>query len=240
MDDFFGWDFEDNCIQFHSQLRPRRQVQLLLLWDFISCPYEDKKQEHGTLLKIIGFWVNSLLGSISLSPDSIQDLVLKIKQFINTSDRQPPLRDWLKLAGHLNWSISFHGVGQPSLSYTVKPLGKHTPVAKSILMQRSSIIFLGLPLQSQTPLESALLILGSGMMMQPTLFCGLMQVENMASLSFSQGMDLFINFTRLMQKPQLSIFSSLNSLPSFQEFIMLSTLLNHPVVSFSSLIVSTL
>ena len=69
MDNFFGWDYKDNCLQFHNQLHPRWQVQLIILWDFISCPYEDKKQEHGVTLKIIGFWVNSLIGSISLMPE---------------------------------------------------------------------------------------------------------------------------------------------------------------------------
>lgn len=61
-------------------------MQLLVLWDFIGCPYDDQKQEHGITNKIIGFWVNSLIGSISLSPDSITDIVEKINTFINTKD----------------------------------------------------------------------------------------------------------------------------------------------------------
>jgi hypothetical protein len=116
MDDFFGWDYKDNCIWFHNCFRPRRQVQLLILWDFISVPYEDKKQEHGITLKIIGFWVNSIVGSISLTPDSIADMISKINLFIQTDDRQPPLREWLKLAGHLNWMLNVLPWGRPALS----------------------------------------------------------------------------------------------------------------------------
>jgi hypothetical protein len=116
MDDFFGWDFKDNCILFHHEFRPRRQVQLLILWDSIGCPYDDKKQEHGVTLRIIGFWVNSLIGSISLSPDSISDIISKINQFIHTDDRQPPLREWLKLGGHLNWMLNVLPWGRPALS----------------------------------------------------------------------------------------------------------------------------
>lgn len=116
MDDFFGWDFKDNCIWFHNQLRPRQQVQLLILWDFLSVPYDDKKQEHGVTLKIIGFWVNSLVGSISLSPESIANMISKINLFIQTKDRQPPLRDWLRLAGHLNWMLNVLPWGRPALS----------------------------------------------------------------------------------------------------------------------------
>jgi hypothetical protein len=116
MDDFFSWDFKDECISFHNCLRPRRQVQLLLLWDFICCPYDDKKQEHGVTLKIIGFWVNSLIGSISLTPESISDIITKIESFIKTEDRQPPLRDWLKLAGHLSWMLNVLPWGRPALT----------------------------------------------------------------------------------------------------------------------------
>ena len=116
MDDFYGWDYKDNCIEYHNQLRPWRQVQLLVLWDFIGCPYDDKKQEHGVTLKIIGFWVDSLIGNISLSPDSVVDIIAKINAFITTKDRQPPLREWLKLAGHLNWLLNVMPWGRPALS----------------------------------------------------------------------------------------------------------------------------
>jgi hypothetical protein len=94
MDNFFGWDFTDNLVKFHGQLCPHKQVQLLLLWGFISCPFEDQKQEHGEQLKIIGFWVDAQARSISLSPHSITDMVDKINAFLNTPDRSPALRDW--------------------------------------------------------------------------------------------------------------------------------------------------
>jgi hypothetical protein len=55
MDDFFGWDYRNDCLVYKNHLRPRRQVQLLILWDFICCPYEDRKQEHGVNLKIMVF-----------------------------------------------------------------------------------------------------------------------------------------------------------------------------------------
>jgi len=82
MDDFFGWDFTDNLLFFHGQWQPQRQVQLLILWDSILCPYEDKKQVHGETLKIIRFWVDSVYGSISLTPDTVSDILSKIKAFL--------------------------------------------------------------------------------------------------------------------------------------------------------------
>ena len=132
MDDFFGWNFKDNCLEFHDRLRPRRQIQLLILWDYIGCPYDDKKQEHGVSLKIIGFWVNSLVGSISLSPESITDIVAKIDLFLKTKNRQPPLWEWQKLAGHLNWVLNVLPWGRPTLSElyrkTARKLHSHTKI----------------------------------------------------------------------------------------------------------------
>jgi hypothetical protein len=58
----------DNLVWYCGCLRPRWQVQLLLLWEHLNCPFEDRKQDHGEMLKIIGFWVNVNRGSISLTP----------------------------------------------------------------------------------------------------------------------------------------------------------------------------
>jgi hypothetical protein len=91
MDDFFGWDYEDNMIFYRGQWRPGRQVKLLRFWEFISCPFDDKKQKHGRELKIIGFWVNIADGSISLPPSSITDIVEKINHFLSTPNRKPLL-----------------------------------------------------------------------------------------------------------------------------------------------------
>lgn len=126
MDDFFGWDFANNLIWFHGKLRPKRQVQLLLLWNRITCPYDDKKQEHGEVLKIIGFWVDINRGSISLSPDAVTDILDKITQFLATPNRQPPLREWQKLAGHLNWLLNVLPWGRPALSELYRKMSGKT------------------------------------------------------------------------------------------------------------------
>jgi hypothetical protein len=58
MDDLFSWDHADNLIWYQGKLCPHCQVQFLLLWESISCPFEDCKQEYGETLKIISFWVD--------------------------------------------------------------------------------------------------------------------------------------------------------------------------------------
>jgi hypothetical protein len=116
MDDFFGWDNADNLVRYRGRLRPRRQVQLLVLWESISCPFEDRKQDHGEVLKIIGFWVDINAGSVSLPPNSISDVIAKIDHFLATPDRSPALRAWQRLAGHLNWMLNVLPWGRPALT----------------------------------------------------------------------------------------------------------------------------
>ncbi|KDQ58414.1 hypothetical protein JAAARDRAFT_95664, partial [Jaapia argillacea MUCL 33604] len=116
MDEFYGWDFADNLVMFHGQLRPYRQVQLLQFWDTTGCPCSHKKQEHGSTIKIIGFYVDITSGSISLTPSSISDLVGTICGFLDTVDHKPPLRQWQRLAGHLNWLLNVLPWDCPALS----------------------------------------------------------------------------------------------------------------------------
>jgi hypothetical protein len=116
MDDYYGWDFADNLVWFRGRHRPRRQVQLLLLWEAIKCPFEDKKQDHGETLKIIGFWVDVNKGTITLPPSSVTQILTRIDTFLSTPNRKPSLRDWLRLAGHLNWLLNVLPWGRPALT----------------------------------------------------------------------------------------------------------------------------
>ncbi|KAJ6607224.1 hypothetical protein B0H10DRAFT_1956480 [Mycena sp. CBHHK59/15] len=130
MDDFFGWDVADNLVFLHGKLRPRKQVQLLLLWDRLGVPYGDLKQDHGAMLKIIGFWPDINRGTISLTPDSITDLSGRISSFLNHNERKPPLRNWQQLTGHLNWSLNVLPWARPALSELYRKMeGKTHPRA---------------------------------------------------------------------------------------------------------------
>lgn len=134
IDDFFGWEKASNMVYFHRKMRPNRQVLLLLLWEQICCPYDLNKQEHGSPIKLIGFWVDINLGTISLSPESIDDILLKINSFLSVSSHQQPLREWQRLAGHLNWLLNVLPWGHPALSELYrKTSGKTNPSAKIFL-----------------------------------------------------------------------------------------------------------
>ncbi|KAJ3816373.1 hypothetical protein F5880DRAFT_1494355 [Lentinula raphanica] len=132
MDDFFGWDFAENLVFFHGQWRPRRQVQLLLFWDVIRCPYEDLKQDAGSCLKIIGFLIDINAGTISITDESITELLSCIRIFLNHSSRKPPLRDWLRLCGHINWALNVLPWGQPALSELYSKISDKTGMRSGV------------------------------------------------------------------------------------------------------------
>lgn len=126
MDDYFGWDFEEDLVLFHGSLRPRRQVSLLRFWDIISCPYEDKKQLHGSPLKIIGFWVDVNFGTISIPPSAITEAIEAISTFL--LHRKHSLREWSRLAGHLNWILNVFPIARPALTEMYRKMsGKNRP-----------------------------------------------------------------------------------------------------------------
>jgi hypothetical protein len=134
MDDYFGWDIASNMVYFQGRLRPKRQVQLLLLWESIRCPYDLNKQDHGDSLKIIGFWVEVNKGTITLPSDSIAIIITKIDSFLSVSSRQQPLREWQRLAGHLNWLLNVLPWGRPAISEIYRKISGKTNASAKIFL----------------------------------------------------------------------------------------------------------
>ena len=53
---------------------------------------------------------------MSLSPDSITLMVADISGFLAHPSRKPPLRDWQRLAGYLNWALNVLPWARPALT----------------------------------------------------------------------------------------------------------------------------
>jgi hypothetical protein len=115
MDDFFSWARASDFVLYKGISRPRSQARLLMLWDEISCPWDEKKQESGKELKIIGFYVDINRGTITLTDDTISDVITTVKTFLATPGRRPSLREWLRVGGHLNWVFNVLPLGRPAL-----------------------------------------------------------------------------------------------------------------------------
>ena len=115
MDDFFSWAFASDLVLYKGVSRPRPQARLLMFWDEIGCPWKDKKQEFGTELKIIGFYVDINRGTLTLTDDSISEVLGVVRAFLATPGRRPSLREWLRVGGHLNWVFNVLPLGRPAL-----------------------------------------------------------------------------------------------------------------------------
>jgi len=71
---------------------PRKQVNLLLLYDELGLPHVKKKQLFGHSLEIIGLLVDPANMTISMSDVSRDELITAIRSFIDTShQRRRPL-----------------------------------------------------------------------------------------------------------------------------------------------------
>ncbi|KAJ8517701.1 hypothetical protein ONZ45_g5144 [Pleurotus djamor] len=132
MDDYFGWDRIKNLVRCEGRLIPKNQALLLQLWTFLGCPFEWRKQEHGQVLKIIGFWVDITKGSISLHPDSVANLVAKTKTFLQTP--RPVLRDWQRLSGHINWLFNVMPLGRPALCEVYKKIAEKSNIYRPMYL----------------------------------------------------------------------------------------------------------
>ena len=115
MDDFFSWGLKSDFVIFKGISRPRLQARLLMFWDEIGCPWKEKKQEFGMELKIIGFYVDINHGSLTLTDESISEVITIVRTFLATPGRRPPLREWLRVGGHLNWVFNVLPLGRPAL-----------------------------------------------------------------------------------------------------------------------------
>ena len=116
MDDFFSWALGSDLVFYKGASRPRPQARLLIFWDEIGCPWKEKKQEFGQELKIIGFHVDINRGTLTLTDESITEVVAIVRAFLATPGRRPPLREWLRVGGHLNWVFNVLPLGRPALS----------------------------------------------------------------------------------------------------------------------------
>ena len=115
MDDFFSWAIASDLVFYKGVSRPRPQARLLMFWDEICCPWKDKKQEFGTELKIIGFYVNINRGTLTLTDNAISDVLDVVRAFLSTPGCRPSLREWLRVGGHLNWIFNVLPLGRPAL-----------------------------------------------------------------------------------------------------------------------------
>lgn len=106
VDDVFGAEDDPELVYYppYDTSFPRRQTQLLLLWDWLGVPHGRPKQLFGSPLKIIGFHINLNDLSISIEEAARREHVHAILLFL--SERKQPLVMWLRILGWANWFLN--------------------------------------------------------------------------------------------------------------------------------------
>jgi len=117
VDDSFS--FEDKReLEWYAPYKkqfPSKLVKLLRLWDAIGLPHEERKQIFGLELPIIGFDVDPNAMRVQMSDESRLLLIQSIFDFAQRGSRRA-LRDFQRLAGHLNWALNVYPMLRPGLS----------------------------------------------------------------------------------------------------------------------------
>jgi hypothetical protein len=94
---------------------PTNQTKLLLLWDELNVPHEEKKQIYGPVVPFVGFDVDPNSMTLSISDERRAELIEKVLSFAKPGKRHL-LRDFQSLAGYVNWSLAIFPLLKPSLA----------------------------------------------------------------------------------------------------------------------------
>jgi hypothetical protein len=125
VDDNFSWELAHHTIFYHPyhKFLPEKQGRLLLLWDQLRIPHEERKQEYGVKLKIIGYYVDAQSMQISMEPESQHDLLKAIHTFCHDRDpRRRTLREFQCMAGWINWGLNIQPRLHPGLATMYKKM----------------------------------------------------------------------------------------------------------------------
>ncbi|TFY50678.1 hypothetical protein EVG20_g11389 [Dentipellis fragilis] len=133
-DDTFSWEYRDNTVWYHpyNRMIPRKQCQLLRLWDELGIPHRSEKQIFGSPLPVIGFDVDPNAMTVSISDERRNALVAGIKDFVGPGiyRQRRPLRHFQSLAGWIQWSFNVFPLLRPGLSLLYHKIrGKQQPHA---------------------------------------------------------------------------------------------------------------
>ncbi|TDL23316.1 DNA/RNA polymerase, partial [Rickenella mellea] len=120
VDDIFSYDYEGNLIYYepYHKLMPTKQVRLLMLWDELGIPHEEKKQLWGRKLVVIGFEIDTDAMTITMPKDSKDKFVQHIHTFLGSTKigKRRSLREFQQMAGYCNWALNVAPLLRPGLA----------------------------------------------------------------------------------------------------------------------------
>jgi len=100
--------------QPYQRWMPADQVKILCLWDEIGLPHDNAKQISGPIIPCIGFDVDPNAMTVTMIPSKRESLIDACELFVSSGRRS--LRDFQRLAGHINWALNVYPRMRPALS----------------------------------------------------------------------------------------------------------------------------
>ncbi|KAF8229506.1 hypothetical protein L208DRAFT_1286168 [Tricholoma matsutake] len=91
----------------YGKMLPGKQAHLLCLFDELGVSHDECKQVFGLPLTIIGFDIDPNTMTITMPPDTHQNLLAAICAFANPSQHHS-LKDFQCLADWVNWSLNIY------------------------------------------------------------------------------------------------------------------------------------
>ncbi|GAA5922469.1 hypothetical protein JCM1841_004921 [Sporobolomyces salmonicolor] len=160
VDDAFGVDTSGlslpvaNPITGETRSVPRDQARLLLVWNFVGCPWEWEKQLSGRQLVILGHFVDAEALTVSLPEAARQAFHAFINDFLST--QKQPLVAFQRAAGYGNWVCTTLPFAKFALGSLYDKMRGKTRRAGSIWLNeavRRDLRWLGQELASSPPLD---------------------------------------------------------------------------------------
>lgn len=99
----------------YHKLLPVKQTKLLLLFDELGVPHNERKQIYGASLTIISLNVDPNAMMITMPSDARCNLVTTVHSFTN-AHQCCTLKDFQCLVGWVNWALNAYPLLHPGLS----------------------------------------------------------------------------------------------------------------------------
>ena len=116
-DDVFSFELASSTEHYapYGKKLPKKQAQLLRLWDELGVPHEEKKQVSGEALEICGFLVDTNAMTITLPKDKLDKLSSTIRHFCSPESGRQTRHSFMELASSMSCALYVFPTLKPGL-----------------------------------------------------------------------------------------------------------------------------
>jgi len=134
VDDSSGCTWADDISYYapYDKYLPSPQTRLLMLWDDLGVPHQERKQVHGSSIPVIGIQVDPNNMTYTLPDESHAKLLAELELWTNKKGSCHTVRRWQHMAGWMNWCFNVYPLLCPALCNVYDKIRNKTNPAGSI------------------------------------------------------------------------------------------------------------